>query len=75
MSPAQILLKAKDALAIDGAGASRFETWFVDVEGERVAVKWLVSVLFGKQVGHFRTADAIRILSSLGVKPSYACNH
>lgn len=75
MSPTQILLKAKDSLAVDRAGASRYETWFVDVEGERVAVKWLVSVLFGKPVASFRTADARRVLSSLGVKSSYASHH
>lgn len=64
----EVIRIAKQALVEDPNGASRFETWFVDIGGERVAAKWLVSILFGKSVAQFRTADARRVLGSLGLE-------
>ena len=51
----------------DDTRASRFETWYVPVDERKVAPKWLVSKLTGLPVADFRTADALVVLSKLGV--------
>jgi hypothetical protein len=66
-----VLKVARNALGSSPA-AGRFETWYVPVGSERVASKWLVSLLFDKPVARFRTADARRVLSQLGVSTRYA---
>lgn len=75
LSTEQVLRKAREAFLLDPVGAHRFETWHVDVGRERVAPKWLVSILFEKPVARFRTADARRTLSLLGVDCIYASRH
>jgi hypothetical protein len=75
MGSAEVLQKGRTALLADPVGAGRFETWYVAVGRERVAPKWLVSVLFSKEVSQFRTADARRVLSLLGVSCIYASRH
>jgi hypothetical protein len=71
-SRAEVLRLARKALLDDPVAAYRFETWHVVVGHERVAPKWLVSLLFNKPVSRFRTADAKRVLSLLGVECNYA---
>lgn len=71
LTRSQILRRANEARDLDPEGALRFQTWFVDLGNERVAPKWLVSILFNKPVAQFRTADARRILSLLGVECTY----
>lgn len=75
LSRAAVLRQARNAMLTTPTAARRFETWYVAVGQERVAPKWLVSVLFGKPVARFRTADARRVLSLLGVDCTYACRH
>ena len=75
LSQAEVLHEARKALLTAPAAARRFETWYVAVGEERVAPKWLVSVLFDKAVARFRTADARRVLSLLGVNCIYASRH
>jgi hypothetical protein len=72
LSSAEVLRLAEQAFIADPQGARRFETWYVEVAGHRVAPKWLVSVLFDKSVSRFRTADAMRVLHQLGVETIYA---
>lgn len=72
MSRSQILRKAGRALLLDPVGARRFQTWYVQIGGQRVAPKWLISVLFKQPVVRFRTADAQRILFDLGLRCRYA---
>jgi hypothetical protein len=71
----EVLCEAQKALLSAPVAARRFETWFVVVNNERVAAKWLVSVLFDKPVARFRTADARRVLSLLGVECKYDGRH
>jgi hypothetical protein len=71
MSRTEVLSAARRALSVDPVAARRFETWHVPVGCEHVAPKWLVSVLFDKPVAQFRTADARRVLSHLGVECIY----
>lgn len=72
LTRAEVLRKARTALFADPEGARRFETWYVPLGRDRVAPKWLVSILFDKPVAHFRTADARRALSCLGIECIYA---
>jgi hypothetical protein len=72
LSRAEILTAARNALLVSPVAARRFETWFVALGRERVAPKWLVSLLFNKPVSRFRTADARRVLQHLGVRTQYA---
>jgi hypothetical protein len=72
LTRAAALQKAREKLVGAGSAARRFETWYVAVGDEHVAPKWLVSVLFDKPVARFRTADARRVLSLLGVPCVYA---
>lgn len=71
----EVLQKAREGLLSDPLGAGRFETWCVPVGRERVAPKWLVSLLFEIPVSRFRTADARRVLSLLGVDCIYASHY
>lgn len=75
LSRAEIIERARAALATTPREARRFETWYVPVDEERVAAKWLVGLLFRRPVHKFRTADARRVLSLLGVDCLDACNH
>jgi hypothetical protein len=74
LSRAEVLQLASVELMTAPSAAFRFETWYVVVGDERVAPKWLASVLFNKPVARFRTADARRVLNLLGVDCIYA-NH
>lgn len=65
-----ILQEAK-VLATKDDGARRFQTRYVEVDGERIAPKWLVSMLTDIPVSDFRTSDAVRVLSSLGIEVLY----
>ncbi len=67
LTPAEILYKANEARSVDPEGALRFQTWFVELGNERVAPKWLASILFHKPVFRFRTSDARRVLTDLGL--------
>lgn len=72
ISAAEIIRKARKAMVCDQFAAHRFETWHVVLGHDWVAPKWLVSILFNKPVSRFRTADARRVLSILGVECLYA---
>lgn len=66
--PEDILTLARDALGRGAADARSFQAWYVPVGDERVGPKWLVSQLTGLPVSRFRTADARRVLTILGVE-------
>jgi len=67
-----VLQRAEEELLSSPAAARRFETWYVAVGQERVAPKWLVSLLFNKPVSRFRTSDARGVLQRFGVETQYA---
>jgi hypothetical protein len=72
LSREEVLQRAREASVADPTGAHRFETWYVALDAERIAPKWLASVLFCKPVASFRTANARRVLWQLGVETKYA---
>lgn len=68
LSPDDIYEVASCALADGGHASSRYQTWYVPIAEQRVAPKWLVSVLTGVPVRAFRTAEAVRLLTQLGIE-------
>jgi uncharacterized protein DUF6884 len=63
----QVLARARQALATDSHGCDRFHSWYVLLDGERVAPKWLVSQLTGHPASAFTTQEALRALTQLGI--------
>lgn len=61
------VLVLAESLARTSPAAVRLQHWCVRVNGSAVAPKCLVSELTGLPVSRFRTADAVRLLSRLGV--------
>lgn len=64
----EVVRLAERRSAEDPAGAGRYAGWYVAVGKLRVAPKWLLSELTGVPVSVFRTADARRVLTALGVE-------
>lgn len=64
---AEVLAIARHGLERKEDGLDAYQSWYVSVEGQRVAPKWLVSQLSGLPVGAFSTDDARRLLAQLGV--------
>jgi hypothetical protein len=63
----QALARARQALAFDSHGCDRFHSWYVVLDGKRIAPKWLVSQLTGLPAGAFTTHEALRALAELGI--------
>jgi hypothetical protein len=64
----QVFACARKALKQDDGAAFSYQSWYVRVDGVRVAPKWLVSLLTGLPVGSFHSDEARRVLSQLGMK-------
>lgn len=64
----QILDTARQAILVGTGGASRYQSWYVPVDDQKVAPKWLVSQITGLPVSNFVTDDARRVLTQLGVE-------
>lgn len=63
----QALALVRQMLATDSQGCDRFHSWYVLLDGERIAPKWLVSQLTGLPTGDFTTHEALRTLARLGI--------
>ncbi|MBE9135613.1 hypothetical protein IQ254_00050 [Nodosilinea sp. LEGE 07088] len=68
LTPAQILDVARQGISIESGRASCYQTWYVSVDEQRVALKWLVSEIAGLPVNAFATSEARRVLAQLGVE-------
>lgn len=62
----QAISVARQALANGEREALRTTEWYVEVDGRRVAPKWLVSQLTGLPVSAFHSQEARRVLGELG---------
>ncbi len=51
--------------------AKRYQSWYVQIDDQRIAPKWFVSQLTGLPVGQFHTDAAIRVLTELGIEVKY----
>jgi hypothetical protein len=58
---------ARQGLTNDPHGAHRYRDWYVLVDGQPVAPKWLVSRISGLPAHAFDAAGARRVLLALGV--------
>jgi len=59
---------ARQALAEGRGDPSRYQSWYVPIDGQRVSPKWLVSQLTGLPVSAFVTGEARRLLEQLGIE-------
>lgn len=67
LTPDELLQIARQAL-IEGQGnPDSYQSWYVEVDGRRVAPKWLLSILTGLPVSSFVTDEARHTLSRLGI--------
>jgi hypothetical protein len=64
----QVLNSTKEALVEEHGKSERYESWYVEVDGRRVAPKWLVSRLTGIPVASFHSDEARRVLQQLGLE-------
>jgi hypothetical protein len=64
----QVLDVARRELAEGRSNSTRYQAWYILVDGKRVAPKWLISQLTGLPVSSFHTNDAIRVLQQLGIQ-------
>ena len=63
----QILELARRAQADGQEQALRYQSWYVPLDGGRIAPKWLVAQLTGLAPSRFGTTEALRLLQRLGV--------
>ena len=68
LTPDEVLGAARRALAEDRGDPTRYWAWYVQVDDQQVAIKWLVSQLTGLPVSDFTTGEARRVLGQLGIK-------
>jgi uncharacterized protein DUF6884 len=67
MTPTQVLDIARCALAQGQGDPTNYQSWYVLVDDERVAPKWLVSRLTGLPVSTFQSREARNVLQHLGI--------
>ena len=67
MTREDVFVRARAALANDDAGARRYRDWYVRVDDQRVAAKWLASVISGLPTSRFDASNARRALLALGI--------
>ena len=62
------IARGRSALEGNRGWPDNFRTWYVDIDGKRVAPKWLASQLTHLPVGDFGSSEARRFLGKLGVE-------
>jgi len=67
-SPEEIIEIANLAISEKKGEAFRYQSWYVSINGYRVAPKWLISQLTGLPVSQFHSEEARRVLQQLGIK-------
>jgi hypothetical protein len=68
LTPEQVCESARSALAKTSELSKRYQSWYVVVDNQRVAVKWLVSQITGLPVSAFVSDEARRLLVQLGIE-------
>ena len=66
-TPKQVIDVARLALAKE-RNIPKYQVWYVQVDGQQVSPKWLVSKLTGLPVNAFHTNEARRVLQQLGIE-------
>ena len=65
--PEAALGMLRDALHDEQGRPDRYSTWFVEVDGRRVAAKWAAAILSSRPVGTFTSQTALRLLAARGI--------
>lgn len=68
LTPEQVMDVARRALEKGRDGSTRYQSWYVQVDEQRVPPKWLVSQLTELPVSDFVSDEARRVLMQLGIK-------
>jgi hypothetical protein len=68
LTPEEVIAIACRALADCKGAPDAYQTWYVPINGRRVAPKWLVSQITGLPVRSFVTDEARRLLAQLGIE-------
>jgi hypothetical protein len=68
LTPEQIFETAREALTETSDRPGRYQAWYVNIDGQRVAAKWLVSRITGLPVSAFVSDEARHLLAQLGIK-------
>ncbi len=63
----QVLERARAALAENPSAAQRYRDWYVLIDDQPVAAKWLAGVISGLSTAQFDAANARRALNALGI--------
>ncbi len=66
----QVLDIARQSIGDNEAAAQNYQSWYVVVDDQHIAPKWLVSQACGLPVSSFSTDDARRLLAHLGIPVS-----
>lgn len=68
ISPGEAVSASREAIKKSIADAQRVGAWYVLIDNQKLAPKWLVSRLTGMPVGSFHSDDAKRVLAQLGLR-------
>lgn len=68
LTPMQVIEVARCAILEGKDDPTRYKSWYVLVDGQRVSPKWLVSQLTGLPVKEFRAEEARIVLGKLGIE-------
>jgi hypothetical protein len=68
ITPQQAIEIGRQGVETGSPGACRLQSWYVPIDQDRVAPKWLVSQLTGLPPSGFTTDEARRILNGLGIE-------
>lgn len=64
----QVMERARQAIREERGNPTSFQAWYVEIDEQRVAPKWVVSVATGVPVSDFTSSEARRILHQLGLE-------
>lgn len=68
LKPEEVLALGRQALTSQTTSLPEPKAWYVEVDGQKVGPKWLVSQISELPVHAFNTTDARRVLEALGVE-------
>lgn len=72
MTPTQIYEVARRALIERRGNPNNYYSCYIQIDGEHIAPKWLVSQLTGLSASSFHTDEAVRLLQQLGIQINMA---
>ena len=68
LSTEEVITRGRAALETNVGHPDNFRAWYVEIDGKRVAPKWLATQITGLAVSDFGSSEARRFLVKLGVE-------